>query len=65
MSLTPRRARHLKVVGIVTSIVNDVCGTDMSIGANSATHRILEAVDNITTNASSNQTAFIIEVRER
>ncbi|XP_055895556.1 ATP-dependent 6-phosphofructokinase-like isoform X2 [Biomphalaria glabrata] len=55
-------SRRLRVVGIVSSIVNDVCGTDMSIGANSATQRILETLDAIMTNASSSQTAFIVEV---
>lgn len=43
---------HLNVVGMVGSIDNDFCGTDMTIGADSALHRIIEAIDNITTTAS-------------
>ena len=37
---------------MVGSIDNDFCGTDMTIGADSALHRIIEAIDNITTTAS-------------
>ena len=37
---------------MVGSIDNDFCGTDMTIGADSALHRIVEAIDNITTTAS-------------
>ena len=41
----------LNVVGIVGSIDNDFCGTDMTIGTDSALHRIIEAVDAIVTTA--------------
>jgi len=37
---------------LVGSIDNDFCGTDMTIGADSALHRIMEAIDNIATTAS-------------
>jgi 6-phosphofructokinase 1 len=37
---------------MVGSIDNDFCGTDMTIGADSALHRIIEAIDNINTTAS-------------
>jgi len=43
---------HLNIVGMVGSICNDLCGTDMTIGADSALHRIIEAVDSIVTTAS-------------
>ena len=43
---------YLNVVGMVGSIDNDFCGTDMTIGADSALHRILESADAITTTAS-------------
>ena len=33
---------HLNIVGMVGSIDNDFCGTDMTIGTDSALHRILE-----------------------
>lgn len=47
-----RGCENLTIVGMVGSIDNDFCGTDMTIGADSALHRILEAVDNIITTAS-------------
>ena len=50
---------HLNVVGMVASICNDVYGTDMSIGADSALHRITEAIDNIVTTASRLNIRFI------
>jgi 6-phosphofructokinase 1 len=42
----------LNIVGLVGSIDNDFCGTDMTIGADSALHRIIEAVDAIATTAA-------------
>lgn len=42
---------HLNIVGLVGSIDNDFCGTDMTIGADSALHRITEVIDAITTTA--------------
>lgn len=42
---------HLNVVGMVGSIDNDFCGTDMTIGTDSALHRIIEVVDAIMTTA--------------
>lgn len=53
------------VVGIAGSIDNDMYGTEMTIGANSSLHRIIEAVDNISSTASSHSRAFIIEVMGR
>ena len=48
------RARsHLAVVGLVGSIDNDLVGTDMTIGADSALHRIVEAIDAIASTAAS------------
>ncbi|KAH8026514.1 hypothetical protein HPB51_021126 [Rhipicephalus microplus] len=35
---------HLNIVGMLGSIDNDFCGTDMTIGTDSALHRIMEAV---------------------
>lgn len=56
---------HFVVVGIVGSIDNDFCGTDMTIGADSALHRIVDAVDALTTTASSHQRSFVVEVMGR
>ncbi|KAJ7376813.1 hypothetical protein OS493_032275 [Desmophyllum pertusum] len=55
----------LNIVGMVGSIDNDFCGTDMTIGADTALHRIFEAVDAITTTASSHQRTFVLEVMGR
>lgn len=44
--------RYLHIVGMVGSIDNDFCGTDMTIGTDSALHRIMEAIDAIVTTAS-------------
>lgn len=55
----------LRVVGLVGSIDNDMVGTDMTIGADSALHRITEAIDAISSTAESHQRTFIIEVMGR
>ncbi|XP_015787369.1 ATP-dependent 6-phosphofructokinase isoform X2 [Tetranychus urticae] len=59
------KCSHLNVVGMVGSIDNDFCGTDMTIGTDSALHRILESIDAIVTTASSHQRTFILEVMGR
>ncbi|CAB4054905.1 pfkA [Lepeophtheirus salmonis] len=46
---------HLNIVGMVGSIDNDFCGTDMTIGTDSALHRIVEAADAIIPTATSHQ----------
>lgn len=56
---------HLNIVGLVGSIDNDFCGTDMTIGTDSALHRIIEAIDNIAPTASSHQRCFVLEVMGR
>lgn len=45
------KSSYLNIVGLVGSIDNDFCGTDMTIGTDSALHRIVEIVDAITTTA--------------
>ena len=57
--------KFLNIVGIVGSIDNDFCGSDMTIGADSAIHRIVEAIDAIVTTASSHQRCFVMEVMGR
>ncbi len=56
---------QLAIVGLVGSIDNDMFGTDMTIGADTALHRIVEAVDAIASTAASHQRAFVIEVMGR
>jgi 6-phosphofructokinase 1 len=59
------RHRFLTVVGLVGSIDNDLYGTDISIGADTALHRIVDAVDAIASTAASHQRAFVVEVMGR
>jgi 6-phosphofructokinase 1 len=60
-------AQHpaLMIAGLVGSIDNDMVGTDMTIGADSALHRIVEAIDAITSTAASHQRSFVVEVMGR
>ena len=59
------RHRRFALVGLVGSIDNDMFGTDMTIGADTALHRITEAVDAIHSTAASHQRSFVIEVMGR
>jgi 6-phosphofructokinase 1 len=59
------RTPQLRLVGLVGSIDNDMFGTDMTIGADTALHRITEAVDAIHSTAASHQRSFVIEVMGR
>ncbi|GLV45889.1 Phosphofructokinase [Carabus blaptoides fortunei] len=55
----------LHIAGMVGSIDNDFCGTDMTIGTDSALHRIIESTDAIVSTAYSHQRTFIMEVMGR
>ena len=55
----------LMAVGISGSIDNDMVGTDMTIGTDTALHRITEAIDALSSTAESHQRTFIIEVMGR
>lgn len=55
----------LRVVGLVGSIDNDMAGTDMTIGADTALHRIISALDALTSTAASHQRTFVVEVMGR
>lgn len=66
--ITRKRAekyRSIFITGLVGSIDNDMCGTDMTIGADSALFRITEAVDAIISTAASHQRTFVIKVMGR
>lgn len=56
---------NLSIVGLVGSIDNDFHGTDMTIGADTALHRITEAMDAITSTAASHQRTFVVKVMGR
>ncbi|MFB9733494.1 6-phosphofructokinase [Ornithinimicrobium kibberense] len=56
---------RLRVAGLVGSIDNDMAGTDMTIGADTALHRIIEALDALSSTAASHQRTFVVEVMGR
>jgi 6-phosphofructokinase 1 len=60
-----RKHPNLAIVGLVGSIDNDMYGTDMTIGADTALHRITEAVDAIMSTAASHQRTFVVKVMGR
>jgi 6-phosphofructokinase 1 len=62
---TADRHPALMITGLVGSIDNDMIGTDMTIGADSALHRIVEAMDAIGSTAESHQRSFVVEVMGR
>jgi 6-phosphofructokinase 1 len=55
----------LRLVGLAGSIDNDMFGTDMTIGTDTALHRITEALDAIRSTATSHRRVFVVEVMGR
>ncbi|MEW6092553.1 MAG: 6-phosphofructokinase [Chloroflexota bacterium] len=55
----------VKVVGVPGSIDNDIWGTDMAIGVDTAMNTIMDAVDKLRDTASSHGRAFLVEVMGR
>jgi 6-phosphofructokinase 1 len=53
------------VVGVPSTIDNDLYGTDVSIGADTAVNITLGAIDSLRTTASSHQRAFAVETMGR
>lgn len=53
------------VVGIPASIDNDMWGTNMSLGVDTALNTIAGAVDKLRDTASSHQRAFVVEIMGR
>jgi 6-phosphofructokinase 1 len=53
------------VVGVPSTIDNDLYGTDVSIGPDTAINITLEAIDRLRTTASSHQRAFAVETMGR
>ncbi len=54
-----------RVVGVASTIDNDLAGTDISIGATTALDTALEAIDRLRDTASSHRRAFLVEVMGR
>jgi 6-phosphofructokinase 1 len=58
-------AYDFPVIGAPASIDNDIYGTEMSIGVDTALNTIMEAVDKLRDTASSHQRAFLVETMGR
>ncbi len=57
--------RGVPVVGIASTIDNDLVGAEPSIGATTALDTALEAIDRLRVTASSHKRAFLVEVMGR
>jgi 6-phosphofructokinase 1 len=55
----------IKVIGVPASIDNDIWGTDMAIGVDTALNTIMESVDKLRDTASSHTRAFLVETMGR
>ncbi|MFO7585291.1 MAG: ATP-dependent 6-phosphofructokinase [Anaerolineales bacterium] len=67
-SLTGALALHkqgINVVGVPGSIDNDIWGTNISIGVDTAMNTIMDAVDKLRDTASSHGRAFLVETMGR
>lgn len=53
------------VVGVASTIDNDLCGSEITIGVDTALNIALEAIDRLKITASSHQRAFLVEVMGR
>ncbi|HPH96786.1 MAG TPA: 6-phosphofructokinase [Anaerolineaceae bacterium] len=56
---------NFPVVGVASTIDNDLYGSEMTIGVDTALNIAIEAIDRLKTTASSHQRAFLIEVMGR
>lgn len=57
--------KGVKVIGIPGSIDNDLWGTNLAIGTDTAMNTIMDAVDKLRDTASSHQRAFLVETMGR
>lgn len=57
--------QEFPVVGIPGSIDNDIWGTSMSIGTDTALNTLLDAIDKLRDTASSHERAFLLEAMGR
>jgi 6-phosphofructokinase 1 len=57
--------RGVRVVGVASTIDNDLVGCDVTIGATTAVDIALEAIDRLKVTASSHRRAFLVEVMGR
>lgn len=54
-----------QVIGLPGSIDNDLSGTDMSIGADTALNHIVRAIEDLSSTAASHQRTFVVETMGR
>ena len=67
-SMRGAKALHdsgVKVIGVPATIDNDVCGTDIAVGVDTALNTVMEAIDRIKDTASSHNRAFLVETMGR
>ena len=57
--------KHFPVVGVASTIDNDLYGSEITIGVDTALNVALEAIDRIKVTASSHERAFLVEVMGR
>lgn len=57
--------KGIPVLGVPASIDNDIYGTDMCIGVDTALNTIVDAIDKIRDTASSHNRAFLVETMGR
>src|SRR6185312_6173373 len=55
----------LQVVGVASTIDNDLAGSEITIGVDTALNIALEAIDRLRVTASSHKRAFLVEVMGR
>jgi len=58
-------AQGIKVIGVPATIDNDIPGTDLTIGFDTAVNTVVEAVSKIRDTATSHERTFLIEVMGR
>jgi 6-phosphofructokinase 1 len=58
-------SRGIRVIGIASTIDNDLFGTDVSIGTTTALGTALDAIDCLRVTAASHERAFLVEVMGR
>jgi len=57
--------KGIPVIGVPASIDNDIYGTDMCIGVDTALNTIVDAIDKLRDTASSHNRAFLVETMGR
>jgi 6-phosphofructokinase 1 len=57
--------RGFPVVGVASTIDNDLCGSEITIGVDTALNVALEAIDRLKVTGASHERAFLVEVMGR